>query len=148
MQISVSADGHATSKFDLTERESKILGENSLERVFNLAIDIANQSKHRDANVCYDDLVELKPIAVRMWVTVQAANFAGFNGMNTEDVEWTPKMQATVDFILKEYGEIYGLVPNLPEKRIWAIYREVILYGGLENYNRLFETIQREGNPN
>lgn len=147
MQISVSAEGCAASKFEVSTRESKILGENSIERVINMAIEIADDSDHQDAGTLGDDLKDLKRLMVQLWLCAQSANFAVFNGMHTEDVEWTPRMQQTVDWILKEYLEIYGLVPNMAEKRIWAIHREVILEGGIDNFNRLFETIQREGNP-
>ncbi len=142
MQIKVSADGFAPSTFNLTERESKILGENSIERVINTAIDVANQSNHRNAAVCYDDLIELKPLMVRMWTTTQSANFAGFNKVPAEQVAWTPQMQTTVDWLRKEYGEIYGNQRyDVADVVIWKIYRETILEKGIENYNKLFENI-------
>lgn len=49
----------------------KILLKNSLERVINNAIQVANKSTGEDAGILLDDLELLKPLLVQLWADAQ-----------------------------------------------------------------------------
>lgn len=81
MNIKVTCDSHYPSEFQITDRESLILSENSIERVINTAIEALEDSKHTDALTALGDLIELKSLMVRCWYSTQQAVFARKNGM-------------------------------------------------------------------
>lgn len=72
---------------EVDEKEAKRLCSNSIERVINSSLNIADDSPHPDANTNGDDWRELKSLTVRLWTAAHSAIFAATNPKEIEDSE-------------------------------------------------------------
>jgi hypothetical protein len=52
---------------DLDKHERRLLLDNSVERVINTSMGLVRVSKHEDAQMNYEDWVELKALTVKLW---------------------------------------------------------------------------------
>jgi hypothetical protein len=64
---------------ELTEQQAKYLCHHSIERAINLALEIAERSRHPDAQTVIDDLTDIKPIATRLWCAAHSNIFEQLN---------------------------------------------------------------------
>jgi hypothetical protein len=70
---------NVTAKVELTDKQAKYLCHHSIERAINLALEIAERSRHPDAQTVIDDLTDIKPIATRLWTAAHSDIFEQLN---------------------------------------------------------------------
>jgi hypothetical protein len=87
---------------EIPDQGTKRISENSIERVINMSIELAQRSKHSDSFVNEDDWRELKPYVVNLWVRLQDAIFRQVNGIEDQQ-----EAQREIDNLqtLKEYNQ-------------------------------------------
>jgi len=64
-------------ELELTPSQVKFIGSNSIERVFNTAIRLVQDSKDEDRYVSQEDLETTKPFISHLWHTIRDATIGG-----------------------------------------------------------------------
>ena len=78
---SIKSGVHRPSEFELSERESKVLCESSIERIINAAINLADDTEGEEADALGDNLRATKSVFVKIVVAAQQAAIAAAQGI-------------------------------------------------------------------